>query len=152
MSRATTLARPTCTEEEWLTRARNLGSALLESPVWNDLHEAVDALEQGHWQAVEQWVDVVEKRFFSTWEAYESGDILDEEISTESVLCHRFLMDGTELWLDALSDLREGIGGQIDRGKILGRAEAGQRLLVLVQLLNDEAQESLNRFLNWARN
>ncbi len=139
-------------EDAWLQRADQLGLAQLDSPVWNDLHDALHAVGSGYHQAVKEWIHLVEDRFLATWESYESGDVLDEEVSTESVLCHRFLMEGVELWLSALADFRDSVDDRVDRDSILKQAEAGQRFLVLVQLINDEAESVTNNFLSWARN
>lgn len=139
-------------EAKWRRRAANLGAVQLESSTWNDLHMALDAAQSGRLAPVSAWLDAVEQSFLSSWESYEQGDVLESEITTESVLCHRFLMEGTELWLEALSTFRDSLGSPIDRAAVLQAAEAGQRLLILVQLLDQEAEEAMDRFFAWARN
>ncbi len=139
-------------ELKWRRRAAGLGLAQLESNTWEDLHAALDAAQAGRTSSVARWLDLVEQHFLNSWESYEDGDVLEEEVTTESVLCHRFLMEGTELWLDALSTFRESLGGAIDRASILELAEAGQRNLILVQILDQEAEEAMDRFFAWAKN
>lgn len=39
----------------------------------------------------------MEEYFLNCWDNYENSDILESEITTESVLCHRFLQEGIEL-------------------------------------------------------
>ena len=139
-------------EAKWRRRAANLGAVQLESTTWEDLHVALDAAQSGRLAPVATWLEAVEQTFLSSWESYEQGDVLEDEITTESVLCHRFLMEGTELWLEALAIFRDSLGGPIDRAAVLQAAEAGQRLLILVQLLDQEAEEAMERFFAWARN
>lgn len=141
-------------EEKWLKKAQGLGLAQLDTPTWNDLHLALDAAQAGRASVVLRWVEMVEEKFISTWESYEASDVLECEITTESVLGHRFLREGSELWLEALGQLKESLlsGAALDRSAILAQAEAGQRLLVLMQVLEAEAEQALNRFFSWAQN
>ncbi len=139
-------------ELKWRRRAAGLGAVQLDSATWEDLHLALDAAQAGRIAPVPKWLDAVEQNFLTSWESYEEGDVLEEEITTESVLCHRLLMEGTELWLDAIATFRDSLGGSIDRDSVLELAEAGQRLLILVQILDQEAEEATDRFFSWARN
>ena len=67
--------------------------------------------------------------------------------------CHRFLQEGTELWLEAIAEFRSGISGEgLCREKVLALAEEGQRYLVVVQLLEDELERRMSQVLAWARN
>lgn len=142
-------------EAKWLKKAELLGLAQLETPVWNDLHRALDAAEAGRSGLVAKWLEKVEEKFIATWESYEAGDVLDEEITTESVLGHRFLQEGSELWLGALAEFKDALEGGVTaatRSSILAQAEQGQRLLVLMQILEQEAEQAMNRFFSWAQN
>jgi hypothetical protein len=139
-------------EAKWTKKAQMLGLAQLESPIWNDLHSALDAAEAGKVAPVARWIEMVEERFIATWESYEAGDVLENEVTTESVLGHRFLRDGAELWLSALGQFKDSLAGGLDRGSILAQAEEGQRLLVVMQILEQEADEALDRFFSWAKN
>lgn len=133
-------------EELWLFKASQLGTAQLETETWNDLHKALEAAQSGRTSLVERWLDCVEEEFLAAWEGYEATDVLEEEITTESVLCHRFLLEGVEGWLEALTIFRETLGPELDRSAILRTAEQAQRLLILVQLLETEAEEALQRY------
>lgn len=139
-------------EQKWRRRAAGLGSAQLDSAAWNDLHLALDAAMAGRLAPVARWLDAMEQNLLVSWESYEDGDVLEEEVTTESVLCHRFLLEGTEFWLEAIANFRDSLAGPIDRAAILETAEAGQRLLILVQLLDEEAEEAMDSFFSWARN
>lgn len=142
-------------ELNWETKCRNraaeLGPAELGSPFWMDLHEALEAAEKGEVTSVECWLDEVEETFLRSLDTYESGDLIEEEISQESVLCHRFLIEGAECWLGALSEFRESLGKELDRTEILARAGQGQRLLVLVKQIEKGVEEAASQVLAWAR-
>lgn len=139
-------------ELQWRRRAAGLGTVQLESATWSDLHLALDAAEAGRTAPVARWIDAVEQSFLSRWESYEESDVLEHEITTESVVCHRLLLEGTELWLEALATFRELLAGDADRTAVLELAEAGQRLLILVQLLDQEVDQAMADLFCWARN
>ena len=64
--------------------------------------------------------------------------MLPEEVTTESVLGHRYLSQGIEGWLEALAEFRSTLKTGVDRQAVLARAEAAQRLLMVVQLEQQE--------------
>lgn len=139
-------------ESQWRERAATLGLAQLETPLWTDLGLALEAVSAGRKQAVLRWVDLAEESFISVWEGYESGDVLESEITAESVLGHTLLSEGIENWLDALALLRDGLEcGTIERDEILELAESGQRLLIAVQLFEEESTDCASQFFAaWA--
>ena len=134
-------------EEQWLARADHLTCLDLKTEVFSDLHLALEAAKDGRKALVIRWLDHTEARFISIWEQYESGDVLEEEVTVESVLGHRFLLEGVEGWLDALGTFREELEiGEVNADDILECAEYAQRRLVLLQLLEQEAEEALQRY------
>lgn len=137
-------ARPL--EQRYREKAAGLGIVQLESRTWDDLNKALDAADAGRLKLVGRWIDSVEESFLAAWESYEHSDILADEITAESVLGHRLLREGIEGWLEALAELRDTLG-QHDRRTILAQAEQGQRLLMVVQIVEQEAQDTAGRFL-----
>lgn len=133
-------------EQRWREKAAGLGLVQLETRTWEDLHKALDAAEAGRLSLVGRWIDTVEETFLATWDEYEQSDVLEEEITAESVLGHRLLREGVEAWLEALALFRANLGHP-DRTGILALAEEGQRLLVVVQVVQLEAQDSVSRFV-----
>lgn len=133
-------------EQRWRARAEGLGMVQLETRSWLDLHKALDAAVAGRLGLVRKWIDNVEATFLAAWESYEGSDILEAEVTIESVLGHRLLREGVEGWLEALAIFRDSLG-QVDRAAILAKAEIGQRLLIVVQVIEQEAQDSVSRFM-----
>ena len=133
-------------ETRWREKAASLGMVVLQTKTWNDLHKALDAAEAGRHALVLRWIDTVEEAFLASWESYEGGDVWEAEVTTEAVLGHRFLQEGIEGWLAALAEFRDTLG-QLSRTSILALAEEGQRLLVTVQLNEQEADDTVGRFL-----
>jgi hypothetical protein len=133
-------------EQRWREKAAGLGLVQLETRTWDDLHKALDAAEAGRLSLVGRWIDKVEETFLATWDGYEQSDVLEEEITAESVLGHRLLREGVEAWLEALALFRDTLGN-LDRAGILALAEEGQRLLIVVQVIQREAQDSVSRFV-----
>jgi hypothetical protein len=137
-------------ETLWREKAANLGLVQLETRTWDDLHKALDAAAQGRSALVARWIDKVEETFLAVWESYQQSDILEEEVTAESVLGHRLLREGVEGWLEALSQFRDTLTA-VDRAAVLAQAEVGQRLLMVVQVVEQEAQDSVGRFMAaWA--
>ena len=137
-------------ETLWREKAAALGAVQLDTPTWDDLHKALDAADAGRLSLVARWIDKVEETFLAAWEGYEGSDILEDEVTAESVLGHRLLREGIEGWLEALADFRQTLGA-VDSRDILAKAEAGQRLLLVVQVIEQEAQDSVGRFMAaWA--
>lgn len=134
-------------EEVWLKRADNLSEAEICTEVFSDLQLALKAAKMGRTALVHRWLEHTEARFLSVWEEYERGDVLDEEVTTESILGHRFLLEGVEGWLDALGAFREGLeAGAVNPEEIFECAEFAQRRLVLLQILEQEADEAFERY------
>lgn len=138
-------------EKKWLERANELTSAELESPFWLDLQRALRAAGDGESECVAQWIDDVEKTFLLHLNSYKSGDLIEEEIALESVLCHRLLVEGAECWLEALAEFRGALGRELDGAAVVARAGRGQRLLTLVRLIHEETEQATGRILAWAR-
>jgi hypothetical protein len=127
--------------------ACELSITQLRSTLWDDLVKALDAAAHAP-ELVEAWLDHSETELLRSWEGYEQGDVLANEVTIESILGHEFLSSGLEEWLQALAELRDGLSlGRVDRAAILARAEAGQRLLVTVQAIEDERRSLRQNFI-----
>lgn len=133
-------------EKRWREKARNLTTEQLRSTNFDDLHKALDAAEHSP-DLVEDWIDHTEVELLALWESYESSDVLATEVTIESILGHEFLSAGLEEWLTALAELRESLQGQLHRASILARAEAGQRLLVAIQVIEEERRNKRETFI-----
>lgn len=134
------------TEAHWRLKAQSLRPEQLSSTTWNDLHKALDAAAHSP-ALVEAWISHVEGEFLAQWDSYESSDVLPQEVTSESILGHEFLSQGLEEWLSALAELRDSLDTQVDRASVLARAEAGQRLLVAVQVIEEERRNVRQNFI-----
>jgi hypothetical protein len=140
-------------EELWRDRAENLLPAQLQTTLWSDLHRALAAVESGRHQVVSRWIDLVENRMLARWDDYENLELLDEEVTCESVAGHHILCDGLEGWLCALAELRHGLGtGFVNRQGVLESAEIGQRLLVTLENVQKESVSPLDWLVEAWRN
>ncbi len=138
-------------ETVWREKAQNLGLAQLETSTWEDLHKALDAADLGRLTLVSKWIDLVEDSFLATWESYENSEVLEHEVTAEAVLGHRFLLEGVEGWLAVLADFRENLQAGVNRSEILAAAEVAQRLLIVVQIVEQETQDVADQFMAaWA--
>lgn len=146
LSRLVNLFAQANLKARWTTRSETLRSQDLQSSMWDDLHKALDAATASP-AVVEAWVDWAEGEFLSQWERYESSDVQPQEVTIESVLGHQFLQSGVEHWLEALFELKETLPSGIDSASILAQAEAGQRLLVTVQVIEEERRNVQKSFI-----
>lgn len=133
-------------ETTYRERAAALLDEELDTELWVDLHDAVDLAMAGDFDSALDWLEETQARFQSVWNSYETNTcVYEDEITAESVIGHSLLKEGVGHWLAALELLGEG-----DLEEVLVRAEFGQRLLVLVQILEEEAAAAEERFfLNW---
>ncbi len=140
-SLASLLAPQECLESRWARLADSFRWEELQTVTFKDLQKALDAADERRFQPVEAWIERVERRIFNIWEQYELSTVFPEEVTTESVLGHRYLSEGIEGWLEALGGLRSGLRTGVDRESVLARAEAAQRLLLTVH--RTEAQRRM---------
>lgn len=107
-------------EEEWMTERLQRFSDLL-----------LQAEDGGHEQALVS-IAAIEVEMQSTWDGYQAREITEEEVSTESVVGHRFLEEGFEGWFEAFELAREG-----DWDEAWLSAVDGNRALTAVAIWSD---------------
>lgn len=135
-------------EARWRVRSGLLSDEELDTDLWYDLYDAVEALEEGDRESTLAWSQEVFTQFMGVWQDYESNTpVFDEEITQESILGHKFLKEGLAFWLEALQEL-QSVSPDLDQ--VWEKAENGQRLLVAVQILEEELSNLKQRyFVNW---
>lgn len=79
------------------------------------------------------------RSILATWEEYQSISIAESEVTAETVVGHRLLLDGLEGWLEAL-DLLESAESDEQQQEALGVAVYANRLLVAVQRLHQQVE------------
>ncbi len=134
-------------ESRWRAIAANLTRDELASDLWEGLQGALKSYTLGHNTKVLGWLESTENSFLQVWSEYESLEIIDEEITAESILFHHFLKEGIESWLEALVAFREFLTGQASVHKILTNAEQGQRMLMAVTIIEKSIATAESRQL-----
>lgn len=138
-------------ESRWRQKAAGLGRVQLETELWSDLNRALEAASLGKKDLVAHWLETTRSTFEDAWQNYRNADILLFEVTEESQAGHRLLGEGIAHWCDALELFRTGLASSIDRGTVLAKAEAGQRLLVGLQVIEQEHEDCVDRFAHaWA--
>lgn len=125
--------------EELERHLREVAAELPESDWYTETYDqvarAVEAWQAGDAMPLLQAMDEVQARLEASWEPYYHSPIAAEEITAETVVGHRLLLEGVQGWFDALECLRLASDGQMDWEEALAPAEAANRLLVAVQKL-----------------
>lgn len=140
-----------CLETVWAQCADDLTEEDLDSETWQEFAWALDALTEQDWETARDWVEEMADLYIGVWNEYEDMSILPSEVTQESVLGHKYLKQGVAHWLQALQLIQDGIDkGRLDLCRIKGEAESGQRLLLTVQIMEQEQQNNEKfYFANW---
>lgn len=133
-------------EARWRRRAAGLGAVQLDTGLWNDLNLALEAAACGNSAVVSCWLEATLATFSKAWTNYRKADVLLCEVTEESRAGHRLLGEGIANWVEALQLFQAGLSGGVERGRVLAKAEAGQRLLVGLQVIQQEDQDCADRF------
>ena len=134
-------------ESKWRNAAAGLALESLETDAISDLRRALAALRAGQYRVVQIWVEMMEAMFIESWDRYHAADLLEEEITCESVIGHHMLCEGVEGWLEVLARLSSAtMTGRIDELAVVGEALKAQRLLVAVQLMEKSTTDVVESF------
>lgn len=90
------------------------------------------------WDVVED----IERLLMSVSDRYENTDILAHEVTAESLVVHRLLVEALESWGSALAMFQQEEEPQWD--DILALAEHGNRLMVAVQIFQGRLKNALS--------
>lgn len=122
---------------QWRQEMESLSDRELVSPLSRDLDRALEAYKQGRVALVSEWLRLTVAKFLTASEDYQSMRLQPAEVTTESVLGHRYLLDGIDYWLEALSLFQEGLEGEIDLVAIKEFAREGMKRLKFVESLRE---------------
>ena len=94
----------------WRERADSLTEKQYGTRLWRDFQDAVECLRAGDRDSVEAWVEETEPQFIKTYEKFENAGHGEHRpgLSDRAQAAQVLLMEGVELWLEALNGLREG--------------------------------------------
>lgn len=122
------------TRERWCTES------------YETLEQAINALLDGGDEDVFwDFLDGVEKNLERSAESYAQTDILAKEVTIESLVIHKLLCEGIHEWQAAIAVVREGDpDADPDWEAMLARAEAGNRLLITVQIYYGRLQRAVS--------
>ena len=121
-------------EEELRVTAADLYGDSWQTPLWDLVCEAVEHAQLDEWEDFEEILDQVEDDIESSWQHYSELKIGEEEVTQETIIGHRLLLEGLQTWLDAVSQLFEAAEGKESWETGLESAEWGNRLLVTSEI------------------
>jgi hypothetical protein len=129
-------------EQEFRSIANTLKPKEWVTSAYQEALDAADDYEDGDDQSLVRFSDKMTKRLESAWETYSNIALLPEEITAESVVGHRLLLEGIQCWYDALEMLVQFSEQGLDLDEALSRAEEANRLLVAVEKLASRADHA----------
>lgn len=97
------------------------------------LHQDLSDFAEEEPERILSTVQELDAVLSGAWEPYAETPITEDEMTCESVLAHRLLKEGFDLWFQALDEVELALeqGHEFDRS--LELAEDGNRLLVALQ-------------------
>ncbi|MFN8610111.1 MAG: hypothetical protein U0931_21390 [Vulcanimicrobiota bacterium] len=124
-------------EQEMLELARTLSEEEWRTLAFHDFEAEVARFENGECdeESFVQFLENRERLILQTLQEYQQSSVLPHEVSAETVVAHRLLTDGMQAWLLGVQLV---LKDEVDEG--LAEIEAGNRLLVAVQRLNQRIQ------------
>lgn len=87
-------------------------------------------------------LDPMRARIQEAWDGYSQTPILAEEVTAETTVGHRLLLEGLETWLLALDQLEACAREEMEPAEALATAEVANRLLVAVQKQSRRVMEA----------
>lgn len=131
-------------ERELREIAAGIAPSRWSTETYQNLEQAIDAyLEGGEEEALWAQVETIEQLLERVSESYQRTAVLPKEVTMESLVIHRLLCEGIAEWQQALALLRES-EDEPDWDAVLDGAEAGNRLLVAVQIYYQRLQSALS--------
>lgn len=122
--------------EQWV---REVAAGLSRDEWYTETYASVEAAaadhQEGNPEPLERVLQEVASRLEGAWEPYYHAPVAAEEVTAETVVGHRILLEGVQGWFDALEALRLAAAGEFSWDEALAQAEAANRLLVAVPRL-----------------
>ncbi len=134
-------------EQELREIASGIARERWSTESYQKLRAAIEGYLDGG-QEEELWrvVDDLESLIEESEAAYRNTKILPKEVTSESVVAHKILLEGIAYWRGALDLFRHGdCDSEPDWHGVLELAELGNRLLVTVEIFNDRLQRAVAR-------
>lgn len=121
-------------EERWCTES------------YKNLESAIDQfLDGGEEENLWDFLDELEASLERSSESYQQTDILAKEVTVESLVLHKLLLEGIEQWQSAVAVIRQGDPEcEPEWAEMLARAQEGNRLLVAVQIYYGRLQRAVS--------
>lgn len=108
------------------------------------LEQAIQGfLETGEEEPLWDVIEMMEAAVENSSQGYAQTDILAKEVTLESQVVHKLLCEGMERWQLALDQVRDE-EAEPDWDQMLEDAEAGNRLLVAVQIYYDRLKRAVS--------
>lgn len=125
-------ACPERAEEELTQVAAWLPELCWQTPLWHRFCAGLEAGLEGDWEGFERELQEIDGEVELAWDEYAQLHIREDEVTLETVLGHRFLLEGLEGWKAAVEEAFRAAeeGDSVDRA--LEFAEQANRMLVAV--------------------
>lgn len=122
--------------EQWVRQvAAGLSRDEWYTETYASVESAVAEYREGNRELLERVLQEVASRLEGAWEPYYHAPVAADEVTAETVVGHRILLEGVQGWFDALEALRLAAAGEVSWDDALAQAEAANRLLVAVPRL-----------------
>ncbi len=128
-------------EEEFRQLARELPDEQWRTSHYLELIRQLDESEEPQLLA---FLEARRSQLEQSLEGYRKNQILDQEVTAETVAGHRLLEEGIQGWLQGVEWLLEAIPSEGDCEPALDRIEDSNRLLVSVQRLHQRVAAQTN--------
>lgn len=127
-------------ERELRQMAQDLAEPEWRTSSYEKIAWGIDEFLEGRPEPLAQAVAELEAVMEEAWEPYYHTPVADSEVTAESVVGHRILMDGIQGWIDALTATRSAAYGEATWEDAVQAAEQANRLLVAVQKFSERIE------------
>ncbi len=128
-------------EEELRDSAWELYGETWKTPLYLDLVQATEYADKGSWDDFEELLQAISDKLEQEWSVYESLNLSPEEITQETLIGHRLLLEGLETWSLALDDIVRTAESKKPWDAALRTAEQASRLSTMSHLYSIRIKE-----------
>jgi hypothetical protein len=123
-------------ERELREAANNLPESVWRTGNYLRVEEGVALAKAGNAEPLEDVLDEMRQVLIEAWAPYLQMPISHEEITAESVVGHRLLVEGFRGWTSGLDLLESALDGEIPWETALARVEESNRKLLVLDHLS----------------
>lgn len=121
-------------ETELRLSALELYGESWKTPLYEELFRLVLLGQKGEWDEFEEALEAYELDIQIQWDEYSDMRITEDEVTQETAIGHRLLLEGLQALLNAISLLFSAADEEVEWAEALETAEWGSRLLTMSHL------------------